>query len=175
VCQTHFVFNPPVTRYTCNYRFKYTPSCDISDDFFRPRNVWSSAFRQHILCPEEKTEVRPAIFLESQLEKVTGLSDRIGTKVVTLLHNTLWPRGYPPSRLTPKLVRRLDSLFSRWGSSATIGVSPECVRQVDQPTRGHHKPLFQIRAQFLPGRFEKIEPPPLQSQQAFRICTLVCN
>ena len=92
-----------------------------------------------------------------------------GIKVVTLLHNTLWPRGYPPSRLVPKIIQTLDSLFFRWGSSATIAVSPECIRQVDQLTRGRHNSFYQIRAQFLPERFEGIGPPPAPSEQPFRI------
>jgi glycogen synthase len=92
-----------------------------------------------------------------------------GIKVVTLLHNTLWPRGYPPTRLVPKMVQRLDSLFFRWGSSATIGVSPECIRQVDQLTRGNHNSLFEIRAQFLSERFENVGPPPAPGEHPFRI------
>jgi len=92
-----------------------------------------------------------------------------GIKVVTLLHNTLWPRGYPPTRLVPKMVQRLDSWFFRWGSSATIGVSPECIRQVHELTRGSHYPMYQMRAQFLPERFEGIGSPPAPSDLPFRI------
>jgi glycogen synthase len=80
--------------------------------------------------------------------------------VVTVLHNTIWPSGFPPVRALPRLVQWLDSFFFRWGSSATIGVSPECNRQVDQLTKGRHHPLYEIRAQFLLSRFEGISPPP---------------
>jgi glycogen synthase len=80
--------------------------------------------------------------------------------VVTVLHNTIWPSGFHPTRPIPKLIHRLDALFFRRGSSANIGVSPECVRQVDQLTKGHHGPLYEIRAQFLPERFRAIAPPP---------------
>ena len=89
--------------------------------------------------------------------------------VITVLHNTIWPSGFPPTRLIPKLIQRLDALFFRWGSSATIGVSPECVRQVDQLTKGHHGPLYEIRAQFLPERFEAIAPPPRFDGSSLRI------
>ncbi len=40
--------------------------------FFGQGTVPSTAYRRDILCPEEKTEVRPSVFLEDQLEKVTG-------------------------------------------------------------------------------------------------------
>jgi glycogen synthase len=81
--------------------------------------------------------------------------------VVTVLHNTIWPSGFPPTRQVAKIILWLDALFFRWGSSATIGVSPECNRQVHQLTKGRHGPLYEIRAQFLKSRFEAILPPPV--------------
>jgi glycosyltransferase involved in cell wall biosynthesis len=92
-----------------------------------------------------------------------------GIPVVTILHNTIWPSGFLPTAPVPKLIHRLNALFFRWGSSANIGVSPECTRQVIQITNGHHGPLYELRAQFLPGRFEAIAPPPSFDGSLLRI------
>jgi glycosyltransferase involved in cell wall biosynthesis len=80
--------------------------------------------------------------------------------VITVLHNTIWPAGFPPKRPIQKLIRFLDSLFFRWGSFANIGVSPECCRQVAQLTNGHSGPNYEIRAQFIEERFKPIVAAP---------------
>ena len=100
---------------------------------------------------------------------VMSLFRLAGIRVVTVLHNTLWPSGFPPTRVIPRVILRLDSFYFRWASTATIGVSPECVRQMEQLTKGKHNPIYQIRAQFHPEYFQSISPPPLHSQRPFRI------
>jgi glycogen synthase len=100
---------------------------------------------------------------------VMSLFRLAGIRVVTVLHNTLWPRGFPPTRAVPRLIAQLDSLFFRWASTATIGVSPECIRQVEQLTQGRHKAVYEIRAQFRREHFEKIHPPPSHDVRPFRI------
>jgi glycogen synthase len=84
----------------------------------------------------------------------------VGIPVVVVLHNTIWPANFPPTRPLPRLLSVLDATFFRRGASAIIGVSPECVRQVRHLTKGSHTPLFEIRAQFLKSRFAAIGPPP---------------
>ena len=91
----------------------------------------------------------------------TGWMFRLaGIPVIVVLHNTIWPHGFVPKRPLQRLLSTLDAAFFRWGASATIGVSPECTRQVRQITNGVHGPLYEIRAQFLPSRFAPIVPPP---------------
>ena len=63
----------------------------------------------------------------------------------------------------------LDSLFYRCVPTATIGVSPECTRQVDQITRGRSTPLLQVRAQFEREYFKDIPPHPPSDRRPFRI------
>jgi glycosyltransferase involved in cell wall biosynthesis len=67
------------------------------------------------------------------------------------------------------MIAKLDSLFFRWLPIGTIGVSPECIRQVERLTKGKHTPLYQIRAQFRREDFQTIPPPPLHEQSPFRI------
>lgn len=92
-----------------------------------------------------------------------------GIKVITVLHNTIWPSGFPPTKATQRLIQFLDGIFFRWGSSANIAVSPECSRQVEQITDGHHGPIYEIRAQFLAERFANIAPPPEFDGSSLRI------
>jgi glycogen synthase len=91
-----------------------------------------------------------------------------GIDVVPVLHNTLWPRGFPPRRPLPRLVLWLDAFFWRFGPRATLCVSPECARQVDALTRGRSRPLHDVRAQFRGEYFASIPPPP-HAARPFRL------
>ena len=99
---------------------------------------------------------------------VLGLFRLAGIKIVTVLHNTLWPSGFPPTRLVPRIIAKLDSFYFRRASTVTIGVSPECLRQVECLTKGRHKLIYQIRAQFRPQDFQTIPPPPPPGKVPFR-------
>jgi glycosyltransferase involved in cell wall biosynthesis len=92
-----------------------------------------------------------------------------GIKTIIVLHNALWPSGFPPTRIVPRMIAKLDSFFFRWLPIATIGVSPECIQQVRQLTNGRHTPLYQIRAQFRRDYFAAIPAPPPHDQRPFRI------
>ena len=91
-----------------------------------------------------------------------------GIPVVVSLHNSLWPNGYPPRGLLKRLILRLDSTFWRWGAAAAVGISPECVRQVDQLTGGRHGGLYVMRPMMAPGR-NTPPPPPPHSERPFGV------
>jgi glycogen synthase len=93
-------------------------------------------------------------------------------KVVMVLHNTLWPADFPPSRSVAQALMKIDALFLRFVPIAIIGVSPECIRQVNQVTRGVHGPDYQVRALFRRDYFEAIPAPPLLNELPFRILFL---
>jgi glycosyltransferase involved in cell wall biosynthesis len=95
-----------------------------------------------------------------------------GIRVVVILHNTLWPNGYPPNSRSQKLISLFDSIFFRWVADAIIGVSPVCLRQVEQLTGVRHKFMYQIRAQYCPEVFATIPPPPPLDRGYFRILFL---
>jgi glycosyltransferase involved in cell wall biosynthesis len=98
-----------------------------------------------------------------------GLFKLAGIRIVIILHNTLWPTGFPPTRLVPRIIATLDSLFFRYAPLGIVGVSPECIRQVEQLTKGKHQPIYQIRAQFRREYFRAIPAPPPHNQPPFRI------
>jgi glycosyltransferase involved in cell wall biosynthesis len=69
----------------------------------------------------------------------------------------------------PRIIATFDSLFFRYAPLGIIGVSPECIRQVEQLTKGKHQPIYQIRAQFRREYFRVISAPPPHNQPPFRI------
>ncbi|TPQ30231.1 hypothetical protein C2U70_27205 [Bradyrhizobium guangdongense] len=89
-----------------------------------------------------------------------------GIRVIANLHNVLWPRGFPPKRLTARVIAFLDRLFFTYGASAAIGVSPECERQVAAVSRGRI-PFFQYRCQFREDGFIEASP---YNGGVFRLC-----
>jgi len=153
----------------------------IDDDFtmeHRPKGVYGGA-RFHL------NELRYAIGLVHTARKFGAqvavvdsgcvhsflliLFRLVGIKVVPVLHNALWPSGFPPQKLISRLVLGLDALFWRWGPSAVLAVSPECQRQLEQIAPQHRYPIYQMRAQFYPNYFARIPPPPAHSQRPFRV------
>jgi glycosyltransferase involved in cell wall biosynthesis len=82
-----------------------------------------------------------------------------GIPVVPILHNCLWARGFRPDGRGQKLIQWLDARFWRGAPRATIAVSPEAERQVEELAGPHHPPITQIRAQFRRAFFVDIPPP----------------
>jgi glycosyltransferase involved in cell wall biosynthesis len=82
-----------------------------------------------------------------------------GIPVVPILHNCLWARGFRPQSRGQKLIQWLDARFWRHGARATIAVSPEAQRQVEELSGPRHPPIRQIRAQFRRPFFANIPPP----------------
>lgn len=100
---------------------------------------------------------------------VMSLFRLFGIRVIPIMHNTLWPAGYPPTSTISRSLLFLDSLFFRWVATATLAVSPECARQVEQITRGKHGPICKFTIQFVQQSFEpKTQPPPFD-KQPFRL------
>ncbi len=92
-----------------------------------------------------------------------------GIKVVPVLHNSLWPNGFRPTRLSARVLSWVDRLFWRHVPLASLCVSPACARQVEELAGPQKRPLIQIRAQFTPEYFELIPPPPPHSRKPFQI------
>ena len=82
-----------------------------------------------------------------------------GIKVIPIIHNTLWPAGFPPKSMKSKLVLFLDGLFFRWAASVIIALSPECIRQIHIATGGRHGPIYEEKAWFDDKLFPWTPPP----------------
>jgi glycosyltransferase involved in cell wall biosynthesis len=100
---------------------------------------------------------------------VAALFRLAGIRVVSVFHSTLWPVGFPPTRLIPRAILWLDSLFFRWVATATAGLSPECIRQVQQITKGKSGPLYQFRSQFRSDYYVSTPAPPPHDAARFII------
>lgn len=90
-------------------------------------------------------------------------------KTIVVLHNTFWPTGYPPTGIVQKTILKLNAVFFRWFPIATIGVSPECIRQVQQLTAGRSTQLYQIRAQYRREYFSAVSSCSNGDRNPFRI------
>ena len=85
-----------------------------------------------------------------------------GIKVIPLLHNALWPKGFRPQGWRKSWIKVFDGWFWRRVANATIGVSSTCLEQVRQLAgpSGTCGPLFECRYQFREALFDGITPPP---------------
>jgi glycosyltransferase involved in cell wall biosynthesis len=92
-----------------------------------------------------------------------------GIKIVSHLHNCLWPVGYPPTRLVPRILIFLDSLFFRYIADITLCISPEVQRQVEEIAKPAHGRIYQFRARYTRKHFENPPKPMPHSQRPFNI------
>jgi glycogen synthase len=92
-----------------------------------------------------------------------------GIRVINVLHNTLWPKGHPPTDLKQRLICWLDGLFFRWMSAACIGISLECTRQVAELSGSNSPHLYLMYPQFRREYFLGIAPTPPLNQRPFTI------
>ena len=88
--------------------------------------------------------------------------------VIAVLHNCLWPRGFPPARPLDRVLRWLDGIFFRRFAAATVCVSPECERQVRKVAGTTKGPVYQCRVQYRHGFLERAGPVPPHESRPFR-------
>jgi len=81
-----------------------------------------------------------------------------GLPIVPVLHNSLWPEGYPPRRLARRLLLALDRLFWRHSARTVLHVSPACERQVRSLCGARPPRFIHFRAQFDGAQFRAAPP-----------------
>ncbi|WP_339037608.1 glycosyltransferase family 4 protein [Bradyrhizobium symbiodeficiens] len=81
-------------------------------------------------------------------------------KVIPVLHNTLWPAGYPPRSLVQRFILRADAIFFRLFADAILCVSSECYRQIVEVTGGRSNRVFTMLPQFDRELFGLTPAPP---------------
>jgi glycogen synthase len=105
--------------------------------------------------------IRPKVILMNS--GVTGwgalsLFRLTGAKIVPVLHNTLWPEGYPPSGLIAAARRRIEGFLWRRCVWLTIVVSPAARRQVEIVSGVCPKPILVMRPSFPAATFADAPP-----------------
>jgi glycosyltransferase involved in cell wall biosynthesis len=103
---------------------------------------------------------------------VLGLLRLFRIPVIAVLHNSLWPMGHRPRRGLAGLLRRLDGFFFRHIAAATVGVSPECVRQVKEIAGTPRGPVIECRAQFRTGFLDRVAPVAAADRTPFQVLFL---
>jgi glycosyltransferase involved in cell wall biosynthesis len=88
--------------------------------------------------------------------------------VIAVIHNTLWPMGFPPHRRLESILRSIDGFYFRHFAAATVCVSPECERQIRKVAGKPHGPIYQCRAQYRHGFLDHVSPPPPHQSRPFR-------
>ncbi len=76
----------------------------------------------------------------------------IGVRVIAVLHNTLWPNGFPPTSPVKRLLAFADCIFFRYIAHAVFCVSPVISRQVASLGR-QSLPIVSFSASFEPPHF----------------------
>jgi glycogen synthase len=100
---------------------------------------------------------------------VFSLLSAFSIPVIAVMHNSLWPAGYPPKRFMPRLLRSLDGFFFRHFAAATICVSPECERQVRKVAGTPKGRIYQCRGQYRLGIFDHLDTVPTSGTRPFRV------
>lgn len=90
-------------------------------------------------------------------------------RVINVLHNTLWPKGHPPTDPMRRIGCWLDGQFFRRMSAACIGVSAECTKQVVELSGGKPPRLYVMYPQFRRDYFQGIAPTPPLRKRPFTI------
>jgi glycosyltransferase involved in cell wall biosynthesis len=103
---------------------------------------------------------------------VLGLLALFRIPVVAVLHNSLWPMGHRPRRGLAQTLCRLDGFFFRHIAAATVGVSPECVRQVREIAGTTKGRVLECRAQFRTGFLDRVAPVAEANRTPFRVLFL---
>lgn len=90
-----------------------------------------------------------------------------GIKIVPHFHNSLWPSGFRPKRLSQGTLLALDGWFLRHVARASLCVSPEISRQIYELAGTSQVVVNQFRAQFYRRDFENPPSPPQHGQKPF--------
>lgn len=91
----------------------------------------------------------------------------LGIPVAVNFHNVRWPAGFPPRRLTDRLVAGLDTWFFRIVAAGGMGCSPECETQM-RHGGATRPPYVGWTSQFSPDGFDPA-PPTLGDGEPFRV------
>jgi glycosyltransferase involved in cell wall biosynthesis len=92
--------------------------------------------------------------------------------VIAVMHNALWPLGFPPVRKSDRFFRRLNGWFFRHFAAATVCISPECERQVRAVAGMPKGPVDQCLPQYRRTFMTCVPAPPDPASRPFRVLFL---
>jgi glycogen synthase len=169
---THLISSYSKREYICDGRY-------IIENRPRPNLYWGSGMKYHIGSAGYGLSIlgtalreRPKVLIVDSGTThwiVLALAAAARIPVVAVMHSTLWPAGFPPTRKSDRILRKLDGMFFRHFGAATLCVSPECERQVRAVAQMPNGPILQCRAQFRQGFLDKVDPVPPHGEDPFRV------
>jgi len=83
-----------------------------------------------------------------------------GIPVVPILHNVLWPAGFPPRSIKAKVKAAIDLPFWKRVKGPALGVSEEACRQIRAIRGDGCEPVYRFLPQFRRENFAEIPPAP---------------
>jgi glycogen synthase len=93
----------------------------------------------------------------------------LGIRIIAVLHNSLWPNGFPPMTIIGRLRIGVDRIFFRHFASAVFCVSPVIRRQVLQLLGGRALPIIEFGASFDAQHYHGNYAAPSHSQRPFQV------
>ena len=88
--------------------------------------------------------------------------------VVPVFYSAMWPRGFPPTKSSERIILALDAWFFRHFAAATVCMSPELERQVKQAARNPKGPFFQFRPQYREEFLRRVPAPRAAAVPSFQ-------
>lgn len=90
-------------------------------------------------------------------------------EVVPILHNALWPNGFPPRGVVARALLKLNGIFWHHLPHASLVVSPAIKRQIEEISPRHRGQIIEFRAQFDKAVFSAIPAPPSFEFNPFKV------
>ncbi|MEM8637534.1 MAG: glycosyltransferase family 4 protein [Cyanobacteria bacterium P01_G01_bin.54] len=91
----------------------------------------------------------------------------LGIKVIPSYHITLW-RKYRPKSWTRQLILALSRHLFQKDCAAILSTSPDITDQIQELTRGRHRPIIQFLSIYQPQQFAGIAPP-VHNRECFTV------
>jgi glycosyltransferase involved in cell wall biosynthesis len=91
----------------------------------------------------------------------------LGVEVIPSLHCVLWRKNRVPTGIA-RLIHRLNSPFFARAVVASMSASTDVSRQVEELTKGQHRPIVEFLPTYRVSAFEGSGEPP-SSRQPFRV------
>jgi glycosyltransferase involved in cell wall biosynthesis len=128
--------------------------------------------RYSLLIVRLAIKFRPrVVFVDSGVTHMVLLAPLrvLGINVIAVLHNSIWPNGFPPRSWRHRLLVHSDRLFYRHVASAVFCVSPVIRRQVAELAGPRCPPVIELRGAFDPAHFQADESVPEHAAKPFRV------
>ena len=93
----------------------------------------------------------------------------LGIRIVSNLHNSIWPNGFPPETMLRRLLIACDRMYFRYVADAVFCVSPIVRRQVEQLAENRPLPIVEFSSRFEDAYFVSNPDAPRHADRPFQV------